>query len=182
MNHDTGFQNLSKREAGSLKEYLNPHIWYKILQNKKSRNNFNYHKKKFFLLLDKTGCNIHKVLGKAISCKLEELKISAYSPPQNPGKFSAYSPIYKGEICTKISEVLLPIHWSFNRMIYIEKFFCICFSFHYQPRSPPGGAPLCQSWWVNILTYTWFFWKFQKVNCHFLPSSFNLFLIRVKIV
>jgi len=101
LDNETTFDNLSKKEIDSLKNYLSTHTWYKILQNKKSRNNFKYHKKRYFTLLDKTGNNIHTFLNKLIIKKLDTLKFSAYSPPPKDLKFSAYSPISIGGNCTK---------------------------------------------------------------------------------
>ena len=101
LDNETTFENLSNKEKDALKDYLNTHTWYKILQNKKNRNGFSKEKKKYFRLLDKTGNNIHKVLYNLIYNKLEKLKDGAYSPTVKDLKISANSPIYKGENCTK---------------------------------------------------------------------------------
>lgn len=101
LDNDSTFGNLKPKEKTSLRDYLNTHTWYKILQNKKSRNNFSYHKKRYFHLLDKTGFNIHIELKNLISNKIDLLKVSAYSPPKKRKEISAHSPIYIGGICTK---------------------------------------------------------------------------------
>ncbi len=102
LDNETTFANLSEKEKNALRGYLNTHTWYKILQNKKNRNSFANHKKKYFALLDKTGNNIHTFLYNLISKKLDQLKGSAHSPTIKELKISAYSPIYIRENCTKV--------------------------------------------------------------------------------
>ncbi|MGM1056052.1 MAG: hypothetical protein ACQEWG_09220 [Bacteroidota bacterium] len=109
LDNETTFVNLSEKEKDALKDYLNTHTWYKILQNKKNRNSFSNEKKKYFVLLDKTGNNIHTVLYNLISKKLDQLKESAYSPTIKNLKISAYSPIYIRENCTKEKQRICPV-------------------------------------------------------------------------
>ncbi|MGM1056493.1 MAG: hypothetical protein ACQEWG_11460 [Bacteroidota bacterium] len=99
------FENLKPKEKISLTNYLNHYTWFEILQNKKSRNNFSYHKKRYFHLLDKTGFNIHTALKNLISKKINSLKVSADSPPKKHNEISADSPIYIGENRTKLKFV-----------------------------------------------------------------------------
>jgi hypothetical protein len=54
-----------------LKEYLNSHTWYLVLQ--KSRNEFHKKKQRYFKLLDKTGYNIHEEIRNSIAQKLNYL-------------------------------------------------------------------------------------------------------------
>lgn len=99
LDNETTFANLNPKEKRTLKEYLNTHTWYRILQ--KYRNGFNYHKEKYFTLLNKTGTNIHTLIKTLLREKVEVLKFSADLPTLQKNKISADLPVYIGEICTK---------------------------------------------------------------------------------
>ncbi len=74
VEYKTFYENeiLTKKEILNLADYTNPYYWEKLL-NKKSRNVFSNHKKKYFQLLNKTGDNIHNKTFEIICKKLNEL-------------------------------------------------------------------------------------------------------------
>ncbi|MHA6278838.1 hypothetical protein ACXYMT_01535 [Salinimicrobium sp. CAU 1759] len=109
LDNNTDFTNLTRKEKQTLKEYLNTHTWYKILQNKRSRNNFAYHKKKYLSLLGETEKDIHKNLRQTILKKIQTLQFSAYSPPKKPLNNSAYSPNYIRGNRTKLETKICPV-------------------------------------------------------------------------
>lgn len=89
IDNDTTFQNLTDPEKRTLLKYLSNHTWYKILQNKTSRNSFLYHKKRYNQLLDKTGYNVHKSIKSVLSNKIDQLKFSATVSTYDENKISA---------------------------------------------------------------------------------------------
>lgn len=96
------YNNLTKNEIKSLKQFQNTNYWYKIKQSETptNRNRFARRKKRYFELLDKTKNNIHNELLYLIKNKLEYLKSGAYSAPPENVKSGAYSSIYIKRNCT----------------------------------------------------------------------------------
>ncbi len=112
LDNKTIFKNLTKRQSGKLKEYLNTHTWYITLQ--KGRNEFLKKKKRYFELLDKTDYNIHLKLKKVVLEKLKYLSFNqiekgAYSTTITESKKDAYSTIYKGGIRTHVNIQICPV-------------------------------------------------------------------------
>ncbi|MDB2606179.1 hypothetical protein N9Y48_00210 [Zobellia sp.] len=71
LDHKTDFANLTIRESRKLKDYLNPHTWYKTLQ--KSEREFYKRKQRYYSLLTKTDRNILENLQNIVGQKLEYL-------------------------------------------------------------------------------------------------------------
>ncbi|GFD92163.1 hypothetical protein KUL154_08960 [Alteromonas sp. KUL154] len=92
---------LSKREENKLLEYLNPHVWHKIVYEQE-RTSFNYKKVRYFKLLNKTGFNVHLELYNIVEEKLDflinyaptfEEETSTYSTGKYDNETSTYSNI-----------------------------------------------------------------------------------------
>src|SRR5690606_27823422 len=92
------FENLNKRQKGILKDYLNSNIWYKTLQNPKSRE-FYKKRMRYLKLLDESGRNIHSDLMKIVSDKLEFLTIEK----------GTFLPIIIMGNCTHLDKRICPI-------------------------------------------------------------------------
>ncbi|RXR16314.1 hypothetical protein EQG63_11880 [Flavobacterium amnicola] len=76
LDYDIDLSELTRLEQEKIKEYNNPHKWYKI--NKKNhRNSFNNNKKRYYTLINKVENNLKNKMTKLISEKLEYLKQAA---------------------------------------------------------------------------------------------------------
>lgn len=100
LDNNTTFNNLTETETNKLKEFLNTHYWYKVLQKGTNRNKFTRDKKAYYKLLDKTGFNLHTDTAKRIKNKLDILKSGADLHPPKKVKSGADLHIYIVQNCT----------------------------------------------------------------------------------
>jgi len=85
--------NLTPKEMIKLSKFNNPLFWEKKLQE--SKNSFNQNKKRYNILLNKTGTNLHQELTKTLEIKLTQLtKECAVSTTIEQQKECAYSTVY----------------------------------------------------------------------------------------
>ncbi|RTY94328.1 hypothetical protein EKL32_11260 [Flavobacterium sp. GSN2] len=98
LDNHTDIKILSIEDQLKLNGYLNPHAWYKFINQ--SRNVFAKNKTRYNNLIDKTGDHLKKQLEKIIIEKLEVLKRGAISTPKENSKKGAISTVYIDGNCT----------------------------------------------------------------------------------
>ncbi|MDI5886540.1 hypothetical protein [Flavobacterium yafengii] len=98
LDNHTDIKILSIEDQLKLNDYLNPHAWYKFINQ--SRNVFSKNKTRYNNLIDKTGDHLKKQLERIIIEKLEVLKRGAISTPRENINMGANSTVYIDGNCT----------------------------------------------------------------------------------